>query len=90
MRELIALLRHIVNVVHFPSEEARIAAHGVLDDLENPPEETETPEGVDNPDPAPILSPDGTQQWTGTEWVPVVQPTVSASGTTSENPQPTA
>lgn len=81
MENIHDVLQHLVRGAHFRSEEDRRKASEIVTDAFAEPESADNPEANpedDNPEEtnsaipsAPVLSPDGTQEWTGSEWVPV-------------------
>lgn len=75
MENVLDVLRHLVNVSHFRSEEDRDKAHAILNQTEEADNEP-TPiydETVAAQQPE-ILSPDGSQRWNGSSWEPVPTP----------------
>lgn len=73
MENLHDVLQHLVHGAHFRSEEDRAKASGIVTEAFAEPEWEDKPEEINSPQipPAPVLSPDGTQKWTGSEWVSV-------------------
>ena len=74
MENIHDVLQHLVHGAHFRSEEDRAKASGIVTEAFAEPEpESENKPDVPHPEipPAPVLSPDGTQEWTGSEWIPV-------------------